>query len=68
MAIMPEKTLSDTQEMEILLSWSVTGRLEPEQSDQLDRYLAGHPKAAAWIEAVENDSRAARVATLCKNE
>ncbi|MCP4072937.1 MAG: hypothetical protein GY742_14565 [Hyphomicrobiales bacterium] len=51
-------SIPDTHEMEMLLSWYVTGSLEPELREQVDRYLAGQPKAAAWIETIENERQA----------
>lgn len=51
-------SIADSQEMEMLLPWYVSGNLEPEQREQLERYLAEHPDAAVRIENIKDEKEA----------
>jgi hypothetical protein len=49
---MSEATIDEREEIEMLLPWYVTGRLEPAEMATVDAYLAAHPEMARQLDLV----------------
>lgn len=57
-------TLSERQEIEALLPWYVSGKLDPHQHARVERYLAAHPDVAKGLALAREESNA----TISGNE
>jgi anti-sigma factor RsiW len=55
---------TEREEIEMLLPWYVTGRLEPGETAKVEAYLARHPELALQLDLV----RAERAETVAANE
>jgi anti-sigma factor RsiW len=49
---MSEATIDEREEIEMLLPWYVTGRLEPADMARVEAYLAAHPEMARQLDLV----------------
>jgi anti-sigma factor RsiW len=58
------KTMSERDEIELLLPWYATGRLDRADHDRVESYLAGHPEMRSQLELIDED----RVSTVTGNE
>lgn len=56
--------LSERDEIEALLPWYVTGRLDPQSRARVERYVKAHPEAGAHLALVREESDA----TIGSNE
>ncbi len=54
----PSRTRRDGDDIETLLPWYVTGRLEPTERRAVERYLAAHPEAEAQLARVREEQEA----------
>jgi anti-sigma factor RsiW len=61
---MSETMLEEREEIEMLLPWYATGRLEPDELARVERYLAAHPEVARQLDLV----RAERDEAVAVNE
>jgi anti-sigma factor RsiW len=61
---MSEATIGEREEIEMLLPWYVTGRLEPGEMAKVEAYLAAHPELARRVHLV----RAEREETVAVND
>jgi hypothetical protein len=65
MAVMSDAgKLDERDEIEALLPWYVTGRLDPKDRARVERYLSDHPEAAAHLALAREESEA----TVTANE
>jgi anti-sigma factor RsiW len=61
---MSEPWLDEREEIEMLLPWYVTGKLDPDDLAKVEAYLAAHPEVARQLDLV----RAEREETVAANE
>src|SRR5262245_29534379 len=54
----------EREEIEMLLPWYVTGRLDPGEAAKVDAYLAAHPDVAGQLQLVRSE----REETAAANE
>lgn len=53
------KPMSEREEIELLLPWYATGRLDRADKDRVERYLAGHPDMRRQLELIGDEQTGA---------